>query len=118
MGFHRIWFRRRSLRNDEGYKFRLVGRRASTRIYEYSDGQHSIQVASEPARVRRGDKLAWTEHFALNDRYLLHWSDGVETSAEERDVVRDRIHASLKYLRITHTLDVPNHRAPQKSCEA
>jgi hypothetical protein len=108
MAFHRKWFRWRAVRNDDGYEVAFVGG-GYMRGFEirYSGREGSRTVIGETARVSTsGGKFKRGLHLALEDHSLAKWDDGSETTAEEREAIRTRIHASLEYMGIPHTMDL------------
>ena len=58
-------------------------------------------------KFRSGNRFIWGEHFALDDEYLSHWTNSTETSASERETIRSRVRASLHFLNIAHSVDIP-----------
>ena len=104
MPFHRRVFRWRSVHNDEGYDVEFAGVFGRGRKVKYADNRGQVTVVGEP--TISGSKGKWRLHFALGDKYLQRWDEGREMSPEEREAIRFRIHASLDFMGIPHTIDL------------
>jgi hypothetical protein len=94
------------VRNDDGYEVAFAGRDKLAQKVTYSDGRKSKTILGEPGVLARTEhKRKWGLHFAFGDRYLARWDDGSEMSPEERETLRNRIHASLEYMGVPHAVD-------------
>jgi len=104
MAFHRKWFAK-TVQSDEGYEVAFARKEGRGQKVKYSDGYRSLTVIGEPIVTVADGKRKLGYHFALQDRYLADWDDASKTTAEERNMVRERLRSSLEFMRVPSTFD-------------
>lgn len=104
MAFHKRWLSR-SVSSDDGYEVALVGSVPRGRKLRYREAGKSVTCIGEQALITDDARRRWGLHFAIDERHLTHWDDGLEISATERPRIQARIGAALRFMKVPHTLE-------------
>jgi hypothetical protein len=109
MSFHRKWPWQKTLKNDQGFEVTFLEPYDRGEKLRYSEGKKQKTFLAEPALIEtpRGEKMGL--HLALQAEYLARWDDGSNTTLEERELIRMRMHDALSFLKIPHSIgkDLP-----------